>query len=238
MTLDYSIGAKPLWSQLAAIIRKDIEDGVYKVGETLPSEMQLIEQFGVSRVTVRQAMERLMTEGYIIRMRGKGTIVQSSTSNKTYTRVQSSFKQLEEQDRSSIRVVDSVSYELAPQKACEIFNIATDTKIIKLKRSRKIDGKIVTIFETYLNPSLSLTLKSDFEGSLYKLLESEGYEVTGGNEILSAYISSEKDMQEFSLDKLTAIIDRTKIGYSRNTPIEYTISRYLSDGYKLLIDLV
>ena len=95
MSLDFSNGAKPLWSQLLNIIREKIEKEEYKVGDSLPSEMQLIEQYGVSRITVRQALDKLMKDGYIDRRRGKGTIV-IRKKEEVATVMKSSFTQLEE----------------------------------------------------------------------------------------------------------------------------------------------
>ena len=70
MSLDFSNGVKPLWSQLYYIIREKIEKGEYKVGDSILPEMQLIERYGVSRITVRQALDKLMQDGYIDRKRG------------------------------------------------------------------------------------------------------------------------------------------------------------------------
>ena len=54
MKLSFQSGQKPLWSQLYDILESRILNGEYKEGEVLPSEMSLMEEFGVSRVTVRQ----------------------------------------------------------------------------------------------------------------------------------------------------------------------------------------
>ncbi|UTY39772.1 GntR family transcriptional regulator [Allocoprobacillus halotolerans] len=75
MKLQSQSGEKPLWSQLYDVLESRILNGVYKEGEVLPSEMSLMEEFGVSRVTVRQAMDKLIHSKLISRKRGKGTIV-------------------------------------------------------------------------------------------------------------------------------------------------------------------
>ena len=73
--LDFGRGAKPLYMQLKEIIRKDIETGVYARHETIPAEIAFQNEYGVSRITVRQAISSLEQEGYVERSRGRGTQV-------------------------------------------------------------------------------------------------------------------------------------------------------------------
>lgn len=65
----------PLWQQLAALLRNRIYSGVYPAGGPLPGELHLVEEFGVSRVTVRRALAELASEGLLVRRRGKATSV-------------------------------------------------------------------------------------------------------------------------------------------------------------------
>jgi GntR family transcriptional regulator len=64
-----------MYRQLTEQLRKAIADGVYKFGERIPTEPELIERYGVSRITARQAVDRLAREGLVIRKQGKGTFV-------------------------------------------------------------------------------------------------------------------------------------------------------------------
>ena len=57
----------PLYYQLKQLILKEIESGHYKVGENIPTEMQLVDHFQISRSTVRQAIKELVSEGYLKR---------------------------------------------------------------------------------------------------------------------------------------------------------------------------
>ena len=95
MKLSFQSGQKPLWSQLYDILESRILNGDYKEGEVLPSEMALMEEFEVSRVTVRQAMDKLINAKLISRKSGKGTIV-LKRENTVATSFQSSFNGVEE----------------------------------------------------------------------------------------------------------------------------------------------
>lgn len=66
---------KPLYQQLMEDIKGAIEEGKYRYGDKIPSEPELSEQYCVSRITVRRAVDELCTEGYLIKRQGKGTYV-------------------------------------------------------------------------------------------------------------------------------------------------------------------
>lgn len=65
----------PLYRKLIADLRKDIDNGIYKKGDILPSENELCKTYKTTRPTVRQALSELMNSGYIVRRKGKGSIV-------------------------------------------------------------------------------------------------------------------------------------------------------------------
>lgn len=234
--LDFTSGAKPLWSQLAHILKDKIENGQYKIGETLPSEMNLVEEFQISRITVRQALDRLMADGYITRQRGKGTIVKSDGNNLS-TRLQSSFKQLEEKSNKANKKLLEAKLVKAPEEVAEFFQLENDDMVIMIKRLNEVNGRVITIFNTFINPQISISLQDDFHGSFYKLLELKGYVVTSVKEVISACISTEEDKSIFKFDEDKAIITRKKYGYSGNLSVELTYCRYIADEYNLVIEL-
>jgi GntR family transcriptional regulator len=65
----------PLYHQLKEIFTDKIANGEWKPGETIPNELQLCEQYGISRGPVRQALDQLVREGLLSRKQGKGTVV-------------------------------------------------------------------------------------------------------------------------------------------------------------------
>jgi GntR family transcriptional regulator len=72
----------PLYYQLQEILREKIEFGVWKPGETIPTENELILNYGISRSTIRQAILALVNDGYIKREKSKGTIVTNTNGRK------------------------------------------------------------------------------------------------------------------------------------------------------------
>ena len=72
------MNSTPLYLQLKNKIKREIRTGILKPGDKIPSEAQLQKEYGMSRVTVRNAMEELTVEGYIIKVQGKGSFVAQS----------------------------------------------------------------------------------------------------------------------------------------------------------------
>lgn len=90
-SLDFS-GKEQLYSQLYDILFQDIIGGVYCIGDLIPSESELMRQFGVSRATARKAMEMLANNGLITKRRGKGSEVISNVPSNSLQRVTSYMK--------------------------------------------------------------------------------------------------------------------------------------------------
>lgn len=236
MKLQSKSGEKPLWSQLYDILESRILNSEYKEGEVLPSEVSLMEEFEVSRVTVRQAMDKLINAKLISRKRGKGTIVLKREDTMA-TAFVSSFNGVEELNNANDRRVVGLEYTKPTIDVAYYFGISSDKPVIKLTRQTYIGGKPMTYYETYLNPILPINEKTDFSESMYKALEQIGYPITGVTEKITASTMNSDEKKIFGITKNEVIINRIRMGKSDNTPIEYTYSKYVAKGYELVIDL-
>ncbi len=100
MTLNLKIDRKlkiPYYYQLYSKLSHEIENGVFHAGDRLPNEMLLCEKFGVSRITVRQALRELELNGYIIRERGRGTFIRKNIETHSLQKVSSIIDELKEE---------------------------------------------------------------------------------------------------------------------------------------------
>ena len=75
-------GTKPIYIQLQEYVKQNIETGTYKPGQLLPSEREFSEMFGISRMTVRQAIQGLVGDGLVIKEHGRGMFVARRTIEK------------------------------------------------------------------------------------------------------------------------------------------------------------
>lgn len=235
--LDVNLGEKPLWSQLYDIVSERIETGIYKVGDILPTEMQLMEEFDVSRITVRQAMDKLISENRILRRRGKGTVVLEK-KDRISTVFQSTFSSLEENEINHRRVLKWKKYVKAPMQVAQFFNIAEDAMVLCIKRDGiSDDGKILDTHLTYINPITEMGEGTDFTHSMYEQYRKYGFEIENVTEIITASIATKEERDEFHVDKKpVALMCRERKGFHNGIGVEFTISKYLSEGYALFIN--
>ena len=104
--MDYFSGAK--YSQVGNSIIQKIEDGIYKTGEAIPSERELIEQFQVSRITIRKAIDELVAKGFLTKVQGKGTYVKSGIHRQNLFSLTSCKHDIEKQGMiPSTKIIDS-----------------------------------------------------------------------------------------------------------------------------------
>jgi GntR family transcriptional regulator len=73
----------PLYRQIKVLITQDMQAGVWKPGEMIPSEFELAERFKASQGTVRKAIDELASENLVVRRQGKGTFVATHTEQTT-----------------------------------------------------------------------------------------------------------------------------------------------------------
>ena len=137
----------PLYQQIYDEIKDAIEKGVYAPKERIPSELELAEQYEVSRITVRRAVEELCSDGYLVKQQGRGTFVATPHINRQFhaTALQT-FTELCASNgmKPGAHVIDR---QIVParQNEMEFFGLQKDALLLHIKRVRTADGE--PIFE-------------------------------------------------------------------------------------------
>ncbi|MGI6582666.1 MAG: GntR family transcriptional regulator [bacterium] len=161
----------PLKEQLANIIRTKIEQGTYRPGERIPSEVEHVEMYGVSRNTVRLAIEQLVAEGLLIKQRPKGVFVAENINTHSFNTILSfSNEMLRLGKEPSAKVLQKgeivlprdiqVRYGLLPETMYEIQRLRlADNEPVALERSLVVKHRC---------PGL---LRHDLSKSLYSILQ-------------------------------------------------------------------
>ena len=181
----------PLYFQLSRLLAEDIVRQRWARGERMMSEPELSGEFGVSRATVRQALQRLESEGLTQRIKGRGTFVADSRERSWLLQSSGGFFH-EEVDRLGLNVTSKVLRAevgpLAHWPAAALGRREGSEGVI-LERVRYVDGRVALYVTDYLPPGLAacaLSLERE-DGSLYdRLEEREGVTVYGGRRTLEA----------------------------------------------------
>jgi GntR family transcriptional regulator len=164
----------PLYYQLLRIVKESIENGELKTGDSLPTEMEMMQKYKLSRATVRQAILQLVNEGYLRRIKSKGTFVNLVPEKSRFIGSLKGFAQ--EMRRKGIAFSTEVldcRVLPAPHKVSEKLQIASGEPVFYLKRLRFVKDEPVLIADGYVPARLCPGIeKEDFERqSFYDVLE-------------------------------------------------------------------
>jgi len=165
----------PLYEQLKLALLTRIRSEDLTPGEALPSEVALGERYGVSRITVRQALRALADEGFISRQQGRGTFVLPQKLEYRISQLGAMHSDLKAQGiESSVKVLE---YETvpAPHKAAQKLEVNEGFSLLFIRRLLLIDNEPIAILSGYYNfgEGITITRQELEETPLFRLLESK-----------------------------------------------------------------
>jgi GntR family transcriptional regulator len=158
----------PIHARIEADLRRAIADGEWRIGARIPSEDELRRHYGVSRMTVRQALERLAVAGIVVKRQGVGTFVAKSK----FERVASRLLGFEEDAlahglRPTTRVLTK-GLEIVGTDDGRLLGIEPTVRILRVRRIRTTDGEPIGLNTITLLPAFEQVLGDlDFEASFY-----------------------------------------------------------------------
>lgn len=140
----------PLYHQLAQILEDQIKSGKYRPGDALPSEAELSEKYGLSRMTVRRSLSQLAKAGLIRTERGKGTFVSRPQLDRAVFVMEEFHKEMSMRGlASSVRLLEARLVP-APEKAASKLQLPVGTKVLFIRRALLADGEPMAYDRKYL----------------------------------------------------------------------------------------
>jgi GntR family transcriptional regulator len=231
----------PLYYQLKKIISELIENEEIKENDTVPTERELCEYHGISRMTVNKAIASLVNEGLLYRERGKGTFV---VKNKEKHQLQNLLSFTEDMKRRGI-VIDTtiISFlrKLPTKKMQQDLQLENDQEIFEITRLRNVDGEPYAIEVAHIPTMLCEALTGDMleNNSLYNILETKfDVKFEYGQQTIEPVLVNDYESELLQVKQKTLALMFSRLTYSKeNIPIEVTKSVYRSDRYKVEITL-
>jgi GntR family transcriptional regulator len=202
----------------------------------LPSEAQLCEEFGVSRMTARAAVQRLVQDGLVYRIPGRGTFVASSRANRTAGHILSFSDEMRRKGRTpTSRVIEHRRRRASAEEQRRL----GVSEVVVLRRVRLADGKPLAV-ERAVFPAerVGAALDGDLERrSLFQTLVSAGLVPTTGTAALSAEAASAEDARLLRMRKgAPLLVERRLIHDQDGNPLEWTESRYVGSRYGIDVE--
>lgn len=226
---------RPLYWQVEHDLRERITSGVWAPGDRIPSEQELGELYGASRITIRQALGNLASEGLVSREPGRGTFVRDRPA--AHGRVASFTEEmmrlgLEIDTRMLVQRIESADAELASR-----FEFAPGDPVCRVDRLRLADGEPLAVQRSRLSAKRFPGLESaDLTGSLYRYLR-DTYDVgpTESDEVI--FVRSIREDPEAAQvlgippDACVFLIER--LTFDDEGPVDFSRSLVRGDRYQI-----
>lgn len=226
--------AIPVYYQLKEAILKKIAAGVWKVGQCIDSERELSEHYGVSRMTIRQALGELVQQGVLVREKGKGTFV---CEPKVKQKDMMSFSDIIGRTGRTLKT-EVLEFDVidTPEELSDIF--AFD-KLYKINRNRIVDEECIANEIVFIPVDYCGFIdREKLQGSLFKMLAEFGYSVDNSESSIKAVIMNENYRKIFNVEEdvpLLQTISKTLTHDNKVLFIEE--STYRSDKYILEVNI-
>lgn len=216
---------EPLYYQIREDLREKIGSNEYPPNSMIPSEAELCEIYGVSRVTVRRAVLDLVQEGLLNRGKGKGTFVSEDYGLTRVNGVQSFTQELLGLNMRPSAKLLGCKIRTADSALRKILNLEAGEKVVTISRLRLVNNEPcmteVMNFPYKLVPDIE---KEDLEQSIYCLLKGKyRQEIASAKDIMEPIIIGEYESKLLELTMPSAGLRTNRVGYDGNkVPIEYS----------------
>lgn len=230
----------PLHAQAENLLRKMIELPEYKQqGKLLPKEVELSKLWGISRNTLRQAINKLLNEGNLERKTGVGTRV---VSKRISTNLDNWLSFTQEMAQKHIPMVDfsvEAKWVKANKTIASVMGIEEGKNILQLKRIKGFEDKPVVYFESYIHPRIDITAEEEFHVSLYELLENKFHIIpVVSKEEIKADKADKKLAKILDIEENEPVLERIRLVLDiGKKPVEYCYAYYRYDLFTYTIDI-
>lgn len=228
--------ATPLWSQLERDLRRRMAAGAFTM--RFPTDQELVDEYGVSRHTAREAVRRLRASGVLERHRGRGSFINRAALEQPLGGLYSLFRTVEAQGLPQHSELLALDIRRDPAAAGALGE-PDDTDLVYLARVRHAGDAPLAVDRAWLPASLAHPLlEADFtRTALYdELWHRCGIAPTGGTERIQPALAVDEDAARLEIDPATPVFAIERIGRTSERVIEFRRTLLRGDRYVFLAD--
>ncbi|WP_058305940.1 GntR family transcriptional regulator [Gracilibacillus massiliensis] len=230
----------PIYYQIEQEIREQIKSGKLKPGQLLPSERVYTERYNISRMTIRQALHTLTSEGLLVREKGRGTFVAEQKLNHHLTGITSFSEEMHQKGLQATSEIIAFEKVPAPHNIAEHLQINQSEEIYMIKRLRKADNIPIAFEISYIPVAIAKGLnEEEMTRSFYRYIEEElNYIISHGEQEIEATLAKEVESNLLQIEKDSPILLIHRLTYIKgDIPFEYVQTSYRADKYKYSVQL-
>jgi GntR family transcriptional regulator len=229
----------PLWFQMAKHLEEAIEGGALPPGTRFASELQLADDLGLSRPTVRRAMAYLVDLGLLVRRRGIGTEVVKPRVRRPLQLTSLYDDLLSTGQRPATSVLLNEQIE-APADVAASLGVPEGTPVVKLIRLRSASGQAVARLTNYFPADLlELSSKSLEEHGLYQLFRAAGMSLQAATQSIGARRATVEEARLLGEPRGSALLTMQRVTYDvKGVAIEFGSHIYAASRYSFELSLM
>ncbi|HEV2363520.1 MAG TPA: GntR family transcriptional regulator [Caulobacteraceae bacterium] len=226
----------PLYQRLQRALREAIADARLGAEEALPAERDLAEELGISRITVRRALEGLVEEGLLTRRRGAGTFV-AQRVEKSFSKLSSFSEDMIARGRKPESVWLSRSQGTVTPEESLTLGLSPGSRVYRFNRIRYADGAAMAVEHSTV-PAFCLPAETAVGDSLYEALAESGYRPMRALQRLRAVLFTGERARLLNLaDGAPGLLIERRGFLADGRAVEFTQSYYRGDAYDFVAEL-
>ena len=224
----------PKHVQVREFVRGLVRDA--EPGTAAPSERELVHQFHVARMTVRQAMDALVAEGLLERIPGRGTFV--ARPRRAIGRLLSFSEDMTARGLLAESQTLMARREQAGPGVARALSVTPGDAVIHWKRLRRADGAPMCLEDAYLNEILLPGfLQSGMPTSLYDALDSRGLRPTWAEDSIAADVAGGQEAELLEVDRGSPVLRHSRRALAEEKVVEVSRSVYRADRFTWWVQL-
>jgi GntR family transcriptional regulator len=232
----------PLYYQLENILREKIRSGECGPGDPLPTEVELVRFYSVSRITVRQALSALEKDGLIFRKQGRGSFVTGKETVRESMKLTGMIDDLVRMGIKTRAKFINFGFIDPPKKVIDILKLEKDTKVLRIERIRLVKGSPISYSLTYVPPDVGskIGIKDLAVYPLINVLEKKcKVKIGQGNQVIGATVADSRIASYLEIMTGAPLLRIERVILDTDgRPVEYVLILYRSDKYHYSVDLV
>ncbi len=232
----------PLYLQLADRLARAIQDGTYAEGKRIPSEPELMDRYGVSRVTVRLAMRQLFQEGRIIRKQGMGTFVRQKVISQEMDEIFGLYPSFLR--RGLNPTIKILSYEfLNPDfEIRKHLELGAEDQVLRMIRQFVLGKSVLLAGQIHIPRSIAehWSQKEAAHTNSFRLIEGNaGIAIQTSEVKITAAIAHPPLTHWLGVARGSPLLQVRRLAYTvEKRPVEYTVFSFRADSYEISARIV
>lgn len=226
----------PLYTQIRELLRERIVSGMFRSEGLLPSENEMVKAFGVSRITVRQALNDLQKEGLVFKIHGKGTFVTRAKAVQSLMRVEGFGEAMSGAGHETFSRVLGHRVMRAGASLAARLQLADGAEVMEIRRLRFLDRSPISLDVTHVPLEIGRRLlKEDLvQRDIFEILDNDyGFPLERAELKIDAMAADAPLAQLLSVAEGAALMRIERVTYTANDrPIDFEYLYYRGDSFQ------